>query len=252
VKSRTAGSSSYWTGEPARYRPGRIRPVTLEALPDAARAVFGARLPLAQRYADLLADAGVIRGLLGPREPARLWTRHLLNCAAVSELLPAGARVVDVGSGAGLPGVVLALCRPDLVVDLVEPLQRRVDFLLEVVSALTIGDRVRVHRGRAEEPAIRTAAGGAHWVTARAVAPLDRLARWCAPLLAVGGRLAALKGAAAEAEVAEHRAALNRLGMTDVRVVTCGAGLVQPPVSVVLATRSALRNVRSVRTRGSR
>lgn len=208
-----------------------------EPEPPEAAAIFGPQLPLARRYAHLLADDGITRGLLGPREPARLWTRHLLNCAAVSELFEAGSRVVDVGSGAGLPGLVLALRRVDLRVDLVEPLQRRVDFLIAAVQTLELGTRVRVTRGRADEPHVVRTVGGAAWVTARAVAPLDRLVSWCFPLLSPAGRLAAFKGSTAAAELAEHRATLTKLGSRDPRIVECGSPLVSPPVTVVVMGR---------------
>ena len=197
--------------------PGRPTP------PDAARALFGARFELAQRYAELLATDGVERGLLGPREVPRLWERHLLNCAVLAELIPPGARVVDVGSGAGLPGLPMALCRPDLSVDLVEPMLRRSTFLAEVVRELALGDTVRVVRGRADEPGIVQTVGGAEWVVARAVAPLDRLARWCLPLLAPGGTLLALKGRTVADEVAQHRSELTRLGATSVEVRPVGS-----------------------------
>src|SRR3954469_18453735 len=169
-----------------------------------ASAVFGDRLPLAVRYAELLVTDGVVRGLIGPREAPRIWERHLLNCGVLSEIIPVGASVVDVGSGAGLPGIVLAVARPDLTITLVEPLARRTAFLSEAVTALGLDATVTVVRGRAED-----LAGGppvaADVVTARAVPPLDRLAGWCLPLAAVGGRLLALKGASAADEVAEHR-----------------------------------------------
>jgi len=189
--------------------------------PEAARAVFGGRLPLAEAYARLLAGPGVERGLVGPREPGRIWNRHLLNCAALTPLLPSGARVVDVGSGAGLPGVVLALRRPDLHVDLVESLRRRTDFLGEVVEELGLGERVRVVRGRVEDPDVVAAVGGAEWVTARAVAPLDRLVAWCLPLLRPGGSLLALKGERAADELTEHGSAVRRSGGTRARVIHC-------------------------------
>lgn len=212
----------------------------MPALPDelsaAAHAVFGARLPLAVRYAELLATDGVERGLIGPREAPRLWERHLLNCAVLTELIPLGSSVVDVGSGAGLPGIVLSVARPDLTVVLVEPLARRIDFLAEVVTALDLAPTVTVVRGRAEE-IVGTAAESlpipADIVTARAVAPLDRLAGWCLPLTAVGGRLLALKGATAVDEVAEHRdAVLARGGATPV-VRRCGEAFLDPPATVV-------------------
>lgn len=215
---------------------GSEQPVTV---PPQVAAVFGAHLPDAARFADFLVTAGIERGLLGPREGARIWERHLLNCAAVAELFEPGARVVDVGSGAGLPGLAVALARPDLQVELVEPLLRRAEFLTEAVALLGLDGRVRVVRGRAEERVVRQQVSGAPWATARAVAPLDRLVRWCLPLVAAGGRLALLKGAAARAEVAEHRRALERLGVRAVRVVECGAGVLAEPTLVVLVERGA-------------
>lgn len=194
---------------------------SIQPTPDAARSVFGSRLALAESYARLLAGAGVERGLVGPREPGRIWDRHLLNCAALTPLLPAGARVVDVGSGAGLPGLVLAVRRPDLYVDLVESLRRRTDFLGEVVDELGLGERVRVVRGRVEDPEVVAAVGDADWVTARAVAPLDRLVAWCLPLLRPGGSLLALKGERAKDELAEHASTIRRHGGTHARVVRC-------------------------------
>lgn len=207
--------------------------VPMEAVPDAADDLFGVRRPLAERYAALLAGEGVLRGLLGPREPARIWTRHLLNCAVVADAVPAAERVVDVGSGAGLPGIVLALRRPDLRVDLVEPLQRRVDFLQDVVGHLELDRQVRVVRGRADDPEVMASVGAAGWVTARAVAPLDRLVRWCLPLLRPAGRLLLMKGATASDEVAQHRRALERSGVAGVEVIRLGAGQVDPEVTVV-------------------
>jgi 16S rRNA (guanine527-N7)-methyltransferase len=180
--------------------------------PAAAAELFGTRLALAQRYAQRLATAGVERGLLGPREVARLWPRHLMNCAGLADELPVGATVVDVGSGAGLPGLVLAIRRPDLRVRLLEPMLRRVTFLEETVAELGLADTVDVVRGRAEDRAVRATIGPVEWVVARAVAPLERLGGWCLPLLAPGGRLLALKGERAATELAEARPALRRLG----------------------------------------
>jgi 16S rRNA (guanine527-N7)-methyltransferase len=197
---------------------------------EAVAALFGERLPLAIEYARRLGSDGVVRGLIGPREADRIWDRHLLNCAAVGDLIPSGASVTDVGSGAGLPGIVLAVARPDLTVVLVESLARRTDFLTEVVADLGL-DNVSVVRIRAEE-AVGTVRP-ADVVTARAVAPLDRLAAWCLPLTRVGGRLLALKGATAGDEVAEHRAAVARLGGAEPVVRTCGAGLLDAPTTVV-------------------
>ena len=159
--------------------------------PRLAQALFGARLPLAERYAWWLAGAGVERGLIGPREAERLWPRHLVNCVAVAALIPPGSHVVDVGSGAGLPGIVLALARPDLQITLVEPMQRRVAFLEEVRSDLSLHG-VEIRRARADE--LASAKLDADVVTARAVAPVDRLSVLAAPLLRGGGQLLAIKG----------------------------------------------------------
>jgi 16S rRNA (guanine527-N7)-methyltransferase len=204
-------------------------PAQLPAPPPAAGTVFGDRLPAAREYARLLATDGVVRGLLGPREVPRLWDRHLLNCAVAAELIDADARVTDVGSGAGLPGIPLALARPDLDIELLEPLARRVVFLQEVVAALGLA-RVRVVRGRAESAGT---GDGVDVVTARAVAPLSRLAHWCLPLLRPGGSLIALKGARGAGELDAAVGDLRRLGAREWRVEHCGRGLVDPPTTVV-------------------
>jgi 16S rRNA (guanine527-N7)-methyltransferase len=197
--------------------------------------VFGvARLPLAQQYADLLATEGVVRGLIGPREAPRLWGRHLLNCAVLGELVLPGATVADVGSGAGLPGLVLAIARPDVQVTLVEPLLRRTRFLDEAVEALGLGAQVTVLRGRAEDLAGTVSADV---VTARAVAPLERLVRWCLPLVAPGGEIVAMKGASAAAEVAEASAAMQALGCAQPTVVELGAGLLEESTWAVRVAR---------------
>jgi 16S rRNA (guanine527-N7)-methyltransferase len=189
------------------------------------------------RYAGWLAGPGTLRGLLGPREVTRLWERHLLNSVAVAELVPPDARLVDIGTGAGLPGLAMACVRPDLRVDLVESLLRRTDFLTEVVAALNFTDRVRVVRGRAEAIAVRDAVGSAQFVTARAVAPLDRLVRWSFPLLRPGGSLLAVKGASAESEITEHQQFLTRMRAEVMGVVECGTELVDPPTRVVHLVR---------------
>jgi 16S rRNA (guanine527-N7)-methyltransferase len=200
-------------------------------VPDAAAAVFGPALDRAAAYARLLATDGTVRGLIGPREVPRLWDRHLLNSAALAPLVPAGARVVDVGSGAGLPGIPLALVRPDLAVTLLEPLARRVTFLDECVDRLGLTN-VTVVRGRAEEGPVRRSLGGADVVTARAVAPLDKLAGWCLPLLRPGGLLLALKGSTAAAELA---AVAPLADAADARVTEAG----DPPATVVVVTKAA-------------
>jgi 16S rRNA (guanine527-N7)-methyltransferase len=194
----------------------------------ALRWFFGDRVDLARAFTSHLADTGVSRGLLGPREVPRLWSRHVLNCAAVAALVPADAQVVDVGSGAGLPGVVLALARPDLTVTLVEPLLRRVSWLEDVVGDLGL-DSVSVVRGRAEE--LRGCAFDV--ATARAVAALDRLAVWCLPLLREGGVLLALKGRSAAEELAQAEPTLHRLGAVSWGVREVGSGVLDEPTTVV-------------------
>jgi 16S rRNA (guanine527-N7)-methyltransferase len=186
-------------------------------------------MPLAVRFAEILADTGVTHGLIGPREVPRLWDRHVLNCAVVADAFPEGARVVDVGSGAGLPGVALAVVRPDLDVHLVEPMLRRTDWLSGVVADLALAN-VTVHRGRAEELAGTVSAP---WVTARAVARLDKLARWCVPLLDPGGTLVAMKGRSAATELEEDRRALERLGLVSAVVTEHGGAVLDEPVLTV-------------------
>jgi len=207
-----------------------------EAVAEAAEQTFGDRLGVAGRYAELLGTDGVVRGLIGPREADRIWDRHLLNCVVLAELITPNSNVIDVGSGAGLPGIVLAIARPDLVVTLIEPLARRTAFLDEVVRDLDLADRVEVLRGRAEE-ALGGRVDPADVVTARAVAPIDRLAGWCLPLLRVGGRLLALKGATATEEAATHRATIQRFGGGTPQVRRCGVGLLDQPATVIEVVR---------------
>jgi 16S rRNA (guanine527-N7)-methyltransferase len=191
--------------------------------------VFGAALPAAEQYARLLAGPGVIRGLLGPREVPRLWSRHLLNCAAIVDLVPRPATLVDLGSGAGLPGIVLALLLPDVEVTLLERMERRAAFLGECVAELNLGN-ARVCRATAEDVAGKMAADV---VTARAVAPLERLAALAAGVARPGGLILAIKGAAAEEEVTRARPVLRRLGVRDVNVVRAGGGKVDRAATVV-------------------
>lgn len=200
--------------------------------PPGAASVFGDRLEAAFRYADLLASVAVERGLIGPREVDRLWERHLLNSAVLAELIPEGARVADLGSGAGLPGIPLALVRPDLTVDLVEPMARRTTFLTEVVAELGL-TAVHIVRARAEG----LAAGAYDVVTARALAPLDRLAAMALPAVRQGGRLLALKGASAAVEVAAAGEAITAAGGGRAEIVQVGVGVVDPPVTVVVVVR---------------
>jgi 16S rRNA (guanine527-N7)-methyltransferase len=204
-----------------------------------AERLFGPRLPLATRYVDLLTEQGVLRGLIGPREVPRLWQRHILNSAVVAELIPTGATVVDVGSGAGLPGVPLALARPDLTVTLLEPMARRVGWLQNVVTEL--GIPVEVVRGRAEEPDVQRRLGGADVVTARAVAPLAKLAGWCLPLVRPGGQLVALKGESAGDELARDADLVRRAGGSELSVVSCGSDVLPVPTTVIVVRRDTAR-----------
>jgi len=198
-------------------------------LPPEADEVFGAALDVARQYANILATDGVTRGLIGPRETSRLWDRHLLNCAVVAELLPDRGELVDIGSGAGLPGVVLAMLRPGLRVILLEPLLRRSVFLEECVARLDLRNATVV-RGRAEEMAGVIKADVA---TARAVAPLDKLAGWAAGVLRPGGQILAIKGQAAAAELAAAKPVLSRLGARSAEVIEAGHGRVVTATTVV-------------------
>jgi 16S rRNA (guanine527-N7)-methyltransferase len=197
--------------------------------PDVAAGVFASALPKAERFADFLATAGTERGLIGPREVPRLWDRHLLNCAVVTDLVPEGATVCDIGSGAGLPGLVMAIRRPELRVTLVEPLLRRTTFLEEAVQMLELAN-VEVVRGRAE------ALHGSRdfdVVTSRAVAPLDKLLTWSLPLVRRGGLVLAMKGSSAADELADAAATLNRLGGVGPEVVHIGSDQLSVPTTVV-------------------
>ncbi len=231
--------------------------------PAAARELFGPKLPQAEAYAALLVGAGVERGLIGPAEAGRIWERHLINSGLLAELLPArlvggdqlaaradsagadsggamasggiaAGRVADLGSGAGLPGMVLAILRPDLQVTLVEPMARRTLFLAECVDELGLGN-VEICRGRAEDLAGQLQADV---VTSRAVARLDRLAVLAAGLCRPGGLVLAIKGASAPAELDEARSVLRRLGGSEAEVVIVGQdlaarGLIEQPTTVV-------------------
>jgi 16S rRNA (guanine527-N7)-methyltransferase len=209
--------------------------------PESAARVFGDLLPVATEFVARLATDGVTRGLIGPREVPRLWERHVLNSAVVAEAVPLGARVVDVGSGAGLPGIPLGIARPDLELTLVEPMARRVEFLEEVVGALAApaGLRWRVVRGRAEERSVAKAVGPIDVVTARAVAPLPRLVGWCRGLMRPGAQLVALVGASAVAGLPGLVRELEAAGMRDVHARAVGAELGDAATTVVVMTRGA-------------
>jgi 16S rRNA (guanine527-N7)-methyltransferase len=198
----------------------------------AVRDALASRYPEAaaglDEFVARLSSDGVTRGLIGPREVDRLWGRHVANSAVVEALVPLGASLADVGSGAGLPGIPIALVRPDIEVVLIEPLLRRSTFLSEVVAQLCLEDRVTVLRGRAEEVKVVVDV-----VTARAVAPLDKLAGWTLPLVDVGGTVLALKGENAHTELEEASAELERLGGGSAEIVMVGADIVTPATTVV-------------------
>jgi 16S rRNA (guanine527-N7)-methyltransferase len=216
--------------------------------PAAARELFGASLTRAEAYAGMLVGPGVERGLIGPSEAGRIWERHLINSGLIVGLLPEGqggsasGSLVDLGSGAGLPGIVLAMLRPDLHVTLIEPMARRTAFLAECVGELDLKN-VEIRRARAEELAGQVMADV---VTSRAVARLDRLVQWSVGLCRPGGLVLAIKGASAAAELKEAGPVLDRVGVTDAGVVLAGQdlaarGLIDQPTTVVrlVAGRSA-------------
>lgn len=195
----------------------------------AAREVFGDRMPVAERYVQHLATSGMERGLLGPREVPRLWSRHVLNCAVVADLIRSDANVVDVGSGAGLPGLTFAIARTDLELTLVEPLERRCIWLSEVVEDLELGN-VTILRSRAEQ-AVELL--DADVVTARAVSALGNLARLTVPLLHGEGEVLAIKGRSAVEEVEKATKVLRKLGARNTEVITVGNTVLSEPTTVV-------------------
>lgn len=211
-------------------------------------ALFGARADLARGFCLHLATSAVTRGLIGPREVPRLWERHLLNCAAISDRVPPSATLVDVGSGAGLPGLAVAIARPDVRVVLVEPLQRRVAWLEEVVNDLGL-ETVEVVRARAEELTGRVRADV---VTARAVAALPVLARLCLPLARPGGRFLAVKGRTAAAELEAAVPELTALGAVGWEVRICGEGVLDEPTTVVEVTAGDPPRAGGKRARGGK
>lgn len=196
---------------------------------EAARSIFGERLVLAERFVEHLATSGLERGLLGPRELPRLWDRHVLNCAVIAELIPSQARVADVGSGAGLPGLALAIARPDATFVLIEPLERRVNWLREVTDDLAL-DNVEIFRGRAEQAVGKY---DVNIVTARAVSALPGLASLTIPLLEGDGEVLAIKGRSAGEEVEKAAKVIRRLGGKSTSVRSVGGNLLDEPTTVV-------------------
>ncbi|MEV8149355.1 16S rRNA (guanine(527)-N(7))-methyltransferase RsmG [Arthrobacter sp. NPDC080073] len=195
----------------------------------AAEKIFGDRLGLARRYVEHLATSGTERGLIGPREVPRLWSRHVLNCAVIESVIAHGSHVADVGSGAGLPGLCLAIARPDLELTLIEPLERRVIWLQEVVDDLGLGN-VTVMRTRAE---LAVGMVDADVVTARAVSALSKLAGLTIPLLNGKGEVVAIKGRSAAEEIEQAAKVIRRLGGVETSVVVCGQELLEEPTTVV-------------------
>lgn len=195
----------------------------------AAETVFDDQFELAERFVEHLATSGIERGLLGPREIPRLWSRHVLNCAVIGELIAAGSHVADVGSGAGLPGVALAIARPDLNLTLVEPLERRVQWLNEIRTDLGLNN-VHVLRGRAEQVVDRV---NADVVTARAVSALIKLAPLTIPLVHGKGEVLAIKGRTVAEELDKANAKIRKLGGIGTSVVMAGTKVLEDPTIVV-------------------
>ncbi len=206
----------------------------IEVEPAEASVVFGDRIELARRFTAALGEHGEERGLIGPLEPARLWSRHILNSAVAGPLFASGARVGDVGSGAGLPGLVLAIVRPDVEWVLIEPMERRVTWLQEQKDALGL-QNVSIVRARGEE---WTEGAVLDAVTARAVSALKTLIPLTAPLVRVGGELVLLKGANAANEIEAASKQLRKYGLDDVRVEMVGDDVIAEPTRVVRATRT--------------
>ncbi|WP_038586638.1 16S rRNA (guanine(527)-N(7))-methyltransferase RsmG [Corynebacterium glutamicum] len=204
--------------------------------PPAAAEIFGDNLEKAIAYHESLATDGSVRGFIGPREVPRLWDRHILNCGVIGEAMDEGISVADIGSGAGLPGIPLAIARPDLNITLIEPLLKRSVYLNEVKEALNL-DNVTVIRGRAEEKVVRKQVGLVDIVTSRAVASLGKLATWSLPLVKIGGRMVAMKGSSVEEEIERDAKEIRKAGGTDIKVYTVGEALLSEPTTLISIRR---------------
>ena len=224
-------------GDGSDEHPGKEVPADAVVEPtEAVEKAFGDRADLARQYHAWLAEHATVRGLIGPREVPRLWDRHILNCAALADVVPEGASVADVGSGAGLPGIPLAIARPDVKVTLIEPLLRRTKFLDEVVADLGLTN-VTVLRGRAEEKVVRKEVGAVDVVTSRAVAPLGKLAGWSLPLVRTGGRMIAMKGSSAAEEIERDGKLIAKAKGKFPSIVEIGESILDTPTYVVDITK---------------
>lgn len=201
--------------------------------PDVATQVFGDRLPLAQAYHNSLATTAAERGFIGPKEVSRLWDRHILNCAIISEAFDEGLSVADIGSGAGLPGIPLAIARPDLSITLIEPLLKRSTYLGEISEELGL-DNVTVIRGRAEDQKLEPF----DVVTSRAVAPLGKLAGWSLPLAKKGGAMVAMKGSSVGEELERDGDMIKRAGGGEATIFTVGDSVLAEPTTLIKIVRA--------------
>ncbi|WP_048381901.1 16S rRNA (guanine(527)-N(7))-methyltransferase RsmG [Corynebacterium renale] len=198
--------------------------------------MFGENTDKAIAYHQSLATTGSERGFIGPREVPRLWDRHVLNCAVIGEAMDEGVHVIDIGSGAGLPGIPLAIARPDLRITLIEPLLKRSTYLREVCEELNL-ENVTVIRGRAEDAAIQKEAGSADIVTSRAVAPLGKLSRWSLPLVKVGGAMIAMKGSSVSEELERDADDIRKAGGGQGEIFTVGSSVLAEPTTLIKIPR---------------
>ncbi|SES09474.1 16S rRNA (guanine(527)-N(7))-methyltransferase RsmG [Corynebacterium cystitidis] len=207
--------------------------VEFEPTPEVASLIFGDRLALAESYHDSLATTATERGFIGPKEVGRLWSRHIMNCAIISEAFDEGLRVADIGSGAGLPGIPVAIARPDLSITLIEPLLKRSTYLSEVKNQLEL-DNVTVIRGRAEDQKLEPF----DVVTSRAVAPLGKLAGWSLPLVKKGGAMVAMKGASVSDELERDAGVIKKAGGGQATIFTVGDDVLAEPTTLIRIERA--------------
>lgn len=219
--------------DPQRPEEAGATPQLTDSERNAAQTLFGDRLALAERYVEHLCTTGIEHGLLGPREVPRMWSRHVLNCAVLGTVLEAGVNIADVGSGAGLPGLAVAIARPDIEMTLIEPMERRVDWLSAVIADLGL-DNVQVIRARAEEVTDEVMADV---VTARAVSALKKLIPLTVPLLDDDGQLLLLKGRSAGEEIEAASKVIKKHRLRTPEVLVLGADLLEEPTTVVRARR---------------